>query len=240
MRLGRRGFLSFFVLGRLPLSRLKAQLFGFGGATEWTQLANMGQLISANSTLLKQFLTMMQTYQQILIAGQRLSQMQWTDAMSDMMNVFDVVNIGQGMAFDLANMDRQFRENYPGFANSTPDLTPYYQRYEKWAQMNLDTVRGTLRGVGVSYQQLRNESAYRQYLQSQSTSAVGQMQALQISNQVGVATLDSLAKLRQILLLDLRSKQTFQAMQAQRDIGRHQAEDRFYKPAKAPRDGIAF
>jgi len=168
------------------------------------------------------------TYNQIMIAGRLLSNMQWSNAQQDLMNLSSVVQVGSGLAFSLATLDEQFRLAYPGFGGTG---RPYSAEYQRWSQTALDTIRGTLRGTSLSYQQFQNEQAYAQYLKMQAGSAVGEMQAVTLGTQISVETLNSIQKLRQIYLADMQSKQAFQAYSLQKDMQQQSFEQTFFAPS---------
>jgi P-type conjugative transfer protein TrbJ len=214
-----------------------AQFFAVGGATEITQLANHAELVAMYAKQLQQLATAIQTYQEIVRMGQLLKGMQWTTAQQDIMNIGLIAQQGQGISFSLANLDAQFRRAYPGFANSG---APYFRQYQVWAQVALDTIRGTVQGSGISWQQMQNEQAMIRYFQSQAGSLDTQMAALQLGNVVGVEALSQMNKLRQIFLADMQSKHAFQAYQVQKDMSQQNYEQTFFAPGRAGRDGVGW
>lgn len=208
---------SVLILGAaaVTLPFANAQFLGIGNATEWTQLLNFAQLIEIQLSTAQHLITAIQTYQQLMIAGRRLSNLQWHDAMTDIYNVAAIAQNGQGIAYSAADIDQQFRIKFPGFAKSQ---LPYLDHYQQWSQTALDTINGSLRGTGLSYRTLINEQQYLAHLRAASESAQGQMQALTVGNQVALATVNSLNSLRQLLLADMQSKNTFMAAQVQNDM----------------------
>ena len=53
-------------------------------------------------------------------------------------------------------------------------------------------------------------------LQSQSTTAVGRMQALEVGNQIAENQAEQLMKLRQLMMADMQSKAAFQSRSSSR------------------------
>ncbi|MCU1329721.1 MAG: Conjugative transfer protein TrbJ [Bryobacterales bacterium] len=214
-----------------------AQFLGVGNATEWTQIANNLQLVGMSAKQIQQLNTAIQTYQEALRAGRVLSNMQWRSAQQDLLNVAQITALGQGLSYSMADIDRQFRQSYPGF---TPSAGPFFQQYQKWSQTALDTIQGSLRGSGLSYQTLKNEQQYTAYLQAQSSTSAGQMQAIQVGHQISIQNVNAMNHLRQLMLTDMQSKQAFQAYQLQKDMSQQQFEQKFFAPSKAGRDGIGW
>src|SRR5215831_3717894 len=162
-------------------------------AEEPTQLTNKVSLLTQIQKQLQQITIALNTYNQIMIAGRLLSHMQWSSAQQDLMNLSSIVQVGSGLAFSLAALDAQFTRSYPGFAGA--GALPYFAQYQRWSRTALDTIRGTLRGTSLSYQQFQNEQLYAQYLKVQASSAVGEMQAVTLGAQISVETLNSIQKL---------------------------------------------
>jgi len=202
---------------------------------EATQLTNKASLLTQIQKQLQQISIALNTYNQIMIAGRLLTNMEWSSAQQDLMNLSSIVQVGSGLAFSLATLDAQFARSYPGFAGA--GALPYFRQYQQWSQTALDTIRGTLRGTSLSHQQFQNEQVYAQYLKMQAGSAVGEMQAVTLGTQISVETLNSIQKLRQIYLADMQSKQAFQAYNLQKEMQQQSFEQTFFAPGRAGRDG---
>jgi type IV secretion system protein TrbJ len=74
-----------------------------------------------------------------------------------------------------------------------------------------------LRAAGLQGQQLNNAQAVLAQLRSMSTGAGGQMQAVEVGNQIAEQQVEQLMSLRQLMLTDLQSKQAYQAEQIQKE-----------------------
>jgi P-type conjugative transfer protein TrbJ len=206
-------------------------------AQEPTQVLVKAQTVAAYAKQLQQLSTAIQTYQEIVRAGQLLKGMRWTSATQDIMNIGMIAQQGQGIAFSMAALDKQFQAAYPGYNNPG---TPYFAQYQKWSQTALDTIRGTVISSGASWQNMQAEQAMIQYFQSQAGNLTTQQQALMLGNVVGTETLSQMNKLRQIMLADMQSKQTFQAYQVQKEMQQQNYEQTFFAPGKAGRDGVGW
>ena len=206
-------------------------------ATELTQLLNHAQLLGLSAQQAQQIAVALQIYMQAVQAGLLLNGQQWSSAQQDLLNLGSLVQTGQALAFSLGNLDSSFRNAFPGFNNPG---SPYFQQYQTWAQTSMDTTRSTLGSTGLAWQTLQTEDQYRQYLQSQSTSAQGQMQAIQVGHEIALEQWNSLGKLRQLMLSDMQSKQAFQAYQVQKDMYQQSWEQNFFAPGKAGRDGVSY
>jgi P-type conjugative transfer protein TrbJ len=75
----------------------------------------------------------------------------------------------------------------------------------------------SLRAAGLQGQQLNNAQAVLAQLRTMSTGAGGQMQAVEVGNQIAEQQVEQLMSLRQLMLTDLQSKQAYQAEQIQKE-----------------------
>ena len=238
MRLLRTGLLTGLLLGMMTVVEPGQAGVAIGlPAQEWTQLLNHAQLLGMSQKQIEMAVTALKSYQELSRAGTLLSHQQWSNVSSDLLNIAQIAQVGQGIAFSMSSLDAQFRQSYPGF--NVPSA-PYFQQYQKWSQVTLDTIRGTMKSNGMIWQNLRNEDQLRTYLQQQSQSAVGQTQAIQVGAQVGIEEIGQLQKLRELMLSDMQSKQAYQAYQVQKDMQQQSFDHNFFAPGKAGRDGKSF
>jgi P-type conjugative transfer protein TrbJ len=75
----------------------------------------------------------------------------------------------------------------------------------------------SLRAAGLQGQQLSNAQSVLAQLRTMSTGAGGQMQAVEVGNQIAEQQVEQLMSLRQLMLTDLQSKQAYQAEQIQKE-----------------------
>jgi P-type conjugative transfer protein TrbJ len=114
----------------------------------------------------------------------------------------------------MANLDAQFRNTFTGYGFRTQG---YYQDYQKWSQTSLDTTLNSLKAAGFHGQQLQSQQAILAALRAQSTGAGGEVQAIEVGNQIAEQQVEQLMALRQLMLVDLQSKQAYQAEQIQKE-----------------------
>jgi P-type conjugative transfer protein TrbJ len=217
---------------------LAAPMYGqYDIATETTQILNWLQLGATYLKNVEQLAQAIYTYNEIVRQGQLLRGMQWTNASQDILTVGIIAQNGQAIAYSLANLDARFRAAYPGYTN--PGGT-FASQYRGWSQATMDMMQGTARANGVGWQQLQSDQNYIHFLQSQAGGITTQMQALQFGHQTAVEELNQLAKLRQLMLADVQSKQAYQAYEVQKDMSRHNSEQTFFAAGKAGRDNVGW
>ena len=185
-----------------------------GVATEWTQILNHDQLVMNYIRMGVQLQIEMQQLSEQLKQGKELPRQIFGSIQQDLGQLAQIVQGGQALAYSMGNLDAQFRNTFPGYSSRT---SGYFNDYKKWSQTSLDTTLSTLRAAGLQGQQLNNAQAVLAKLRTMSMSAGGQMEAAQVGNQIAEQQVEQLMALRQLMLVDLQSKQAYQAEQIQKE-----------------------
>jgi P-type conjugative transfer protein TrbJ len=209
----------------------------FGGATEFTQILNHGQLVSQYIRQGQQLSNEIQTLAEMVRNGKALPSQRFGAITTDLNSLANIVQGGQALAYSLTNLDSKFRAAFPGYG-SVPNS--YYPSYKNWAQTALDTTLGVLRAVGMQSQQLNGEQGLLNSLRTIAASSDGHMQALQVMGDVAEQQVQQLMKLRQIMIADMSSKQAYQAAVIQRQAASEAATERFFTAGPATGDGRTF
>jgi len=189
-----------------------------GGATEYTQLANNTELIRSYAELARQTVTQLNQYQAMLRNLKTLSpsgianseaQKLWLDQNMNgtFKNLYHVVVGGQQMSYSLSNMDQQFKLINPGAGNYSNGFD-YQNAYKNWSDTTRSAVMGSLRMAAVQGDDLQSEGDVISALSDASSTADGQMQALQAGNQIGVAMVSQIQKLRQLQISQMQAQNT--------------------------------
>lgn len=220
----------FTLLLLLPGGAAAGSVAGTGGATEITQLANNTQLLASYVEQAQQTVHQFNQYQamlknlQTLVPSNRVddaAKKLWADnSMNDTFrNMYRISTGGQRVAYSLSNMDQQFRALHPGYGNF--DGFDFRSAYRDWSNTTREVNMGSLRMAAVQADDLQSERDLMVELSGASATAEGQLQAVQAGNQIGVATISQLQKLRQLQMAQLQAQNTA-AVAAQ---GRQDASD---------------
>jgi P-type conjugative transfer protein TrbJ len=185
-----------------------------GVATEWTQILNHVQLIQSYIRQGLQLENELNHYQLALKQSLVQPNQVFGTIQQDLSQLAQLVQGGRALAYSMANLDAQFRQTFTGYGFRTQG---YYQDYQKWSQTSLDTTLNSLRAAGFQGQQLQTQQAILAALRAQSTGAGGEVQAIEVGNQIAEQQVEQLMALRQLMLVDLQSKQAFQAEQIQKE-----------------------
>ena len=156
---------------------------------------------------------------------------------SDLTALASIVQGGQALSYSLAGLDSQFKTRFPGYGYTG---TGYYTQYRGWSQTSLDTTLGALRAAGLQGQQLNSEQAVLSSLRSMSQSAEGRLEALQVMGQISEQQVQQLMKLRELMMADMSSKQSYQAAIIQKQAASEAATERFFKWTPEVSDGTKF
>lgn len=225
-----------------------------GGATEFTQIANNGQLldlagksatqisnqISQINNQVTQITNQLKIYENMLQNTLQLPQNVWADAEKNLSQLQGIVRQGQGIAFSMGNLDdilKQRFSSYADFRSNTPTAASFSDTYSTWSQTNRDTIASTLKAAGYTSDQFATEETTMQQLRSQSETAQGQMQALQIGHEIAAQQVEQMQKLRGIVSQQMTMMGTwYQSQQAEKDLAKARAE-KFFDGTSLPTTG---
>lgn len=221
----------------VPVLRVSTAGIAGGFATEWTQLANNLQLVNS---YVRQGEQLRQEILMVLDMAKNTATLPaqvFGPIANDIAQLASIVQGGRALAYSMGNLDAEFRTRFRGWGYNS---RTWYTDYRNWSQTSLDTTLGTLRAAGLQGQQLQNEQAVLNRLRAMAQSSDGRMQALQVANQIAEQQVQQIMKLRQLMLADLQSKQTFQAAQMQRQAASEAASEQFFTFGGRTGDGRGY
>jgi type IV secretion system protein TrbJ len=206
-------------------------------ATEITQLLNHVELID-------------QYLRQVQMVANQLSQIQnmirnttvnpsqiFGTVAQDLTTLGNAVQGGASLAYSMGNLDSQFTQRFPGYQ---PIGTNYGAQYSMWGQTSLATISGTLRGMGLQSSELQSEQTILAALRLRSENPIGMSDTVAVGNQFAEQEVEQLQKLRELMLLDLQSKQAYQAYSLQDQLSTHANADNFFGESQINRNGTPF
>jgi len=223
-----------------------------GGATEWTQLLNNGELISLVgqsseqinnqitqiSQLAEQIQNQLRIYENMLQNTAQLPAHIWGNVERDLNKLQSIVSQGQGIAFSMGNADDVLKQRFKSYADFKTDLPSdqsFSTNWQNWSDTNRDTIGGTLRAASLTADQFGTEEATSRQLRSMSESADGQMKALQVGHKIAAQQVEQMQKLRGLFSQQMTMMGTwYNSEQAKEDL----AQARRVKFFNAPVSGI--
>ena len=205
-------------------------------ATEYTQILNYVELAGQLEKQVVMVENQLNQLADMAKHGITITDQLFGTVASDITTLRQIVNTGQALSYTLSNMDGTFRLRFPGYSPSTN----YGQSYQTWSQTSLDSTLGALKAAGVQNSQFDSDSALLQSLKSQSQSAVGRMQAIEVGNQIAENQAEQLMKLRQLMMADMQSKAAYQSAMVQADATKQANSDQFFGQTQVTSDGVTF
>lgn len=207
---------------------------GFGGSTEITQLANNVELVNLYLQQVQSYTTQLQQYQNMIQNTLNIPAQVWGAVEADLMGVANVVRQGQALAYSAQNIGTQFQNTFKGF--SYPQGFNFKTEYRNWSRATLDGIKGAFEAAKMQADQFATEEGVLIGLRSQSQSAQGQMQALQVGAQIAEQQVQQLQKLRQLMMVQMQAQNSYLAAQEQKDAASRLALDDFFRFSD-PRQG---
>lgn len=226
-----------------------------GGATEWTQILNNGELvhlvgqssqqinnqITQISQLAEQIQNQLRIYQNMLQNTAQLPTHIWGEVQGDLNQLRSIVNQGQGIAFSMGNVDDVLKsrfQSYADFKTNLPSGSSFSSSYQTWSATNRDTISGTLKAANLTADQFGSEEATMTQLRSMSEGADGQMKALQVGHDIAAQEVAQMQKLRGLVSQQMTMMATwYQSEQAEKDLSQARREDFFKSTAPSVSGG---
>ncbi|WP_200847894.1 P-type conjugative transfer protein TrbJ [Rhizobium sp. 18055] len=226
-----------------------------GGATEWTQLLNNGELINLVgqsgtqiqnqitqiTQLAEQIQNQLNIYKNMLQNTAQLPSHIWGQVEGDLNQLRNVVNQGQGIAFSMGNADDLLKQRFQSYADlktSLPNADTFSSTYQTWSNTNRDTIASSLKAASLTADQFDSEETTMSHLRSMSESADGQMKALQVGHEIAAQQVAQMQKLRGIVSQQTTLMGTWlQSQQTDKDLAQARREKFFNSDVQSVPDG---
>ena len=196
-------------------------------ATEITQLLNHVQLLQQYIQQVQMVQNNFLRYANMLQNTRVLPNQMVGPVLQDLNQLARVVVGGQALAYSMSNLNARFASTYPGYSQAY-NPNAYYQNYANWSQTSLDTTFSSLRAMGLQGQELQNTQSFLTAMRQRMTTPQGRLDAVQIGTEVSEQQVEQLLLLRQLMILDLQSKQAYQATQIQNEQAAAAGEQTFF------------
>jgi type IV secretion system protein TrbJ len=196
-------------------------------ATEITQLLNHVQLMQQYIQQVQMVQNNFLRYANMLQNTRVLPNQMVGPVLQDLNQLARVVVGGQALAYSMSNLNARFASTYPGYSQAY-NPNAYYQNYANWSQTSLDTTFSSLRAMGLQGQQLQNTQSFLTAMRQRMMTPQGRLDAVQIGTEVSEQEVEQLLLLRQLMILDLQSKQAYQATQIQNEQAAAAGEQTFF------------
>ncbi len=216
-----RRLIACVVSAAISASSLPAHAGAVIGATEPTQILNMIQLMMSYVEQAQQTVTQIQQYQSMLRNLQNMTPSAllnsaamklWQDA--NMTQTFtglrNIVVSGQKLDYSLSHLDASFKQQHPGYSGYGKGFN-FGQAYSNWSDETNGAVRNSLALAAAHEDDFATEESMMNELNAKSQSASGQLESLQAGQQISMAMVGQLQKLRELQVAQMRTQDAFVA-----------------------------
>lgn len=219
---------------------------GFIGATEPTQLMNNFELVGiaaeevqqvANQVTqianqAQQIANQIQQIQNMVQNTMNIPNQIWGQIVPALTQLANVVQQGQAIAYNMANLNQAFQLRFPDYQNwlnQNMNAPQFYQAYQDWYTTQRDGISGALQVANLQEQQFANENQIMAQLQAMSQNATGRMQALQVGAQIANQQVQQTQKLRQLVMAQMQMQANYMAAEAAKDAAKQAHAERFWQ-----------
>ena len=144
-----------------------------------------------------------------------LNVLHWSNSKDALNGLNNALNQGQAITYSEGNIDDRFRKLYPGY---TANIQGDYQAQDKeLIQTNQDTMRGVMDHLHASMEQQQQESDNIGELKAQAQNVRGNVQALQLGNEIATEQVAQLQKIHQTEMAKTNAETAYYAMKTQQD-----------------------
>jgi P-type conjugative transfer protein TrbJ len=198
-----------------------------GEATEWTQIANnielvalvaketegvainAEQLVTQVETLKTQFLA----YQNMIRNTLNLPETIWRDVEGSLKELHGVMSEAKSLAFDGAKLDTILKSELildPLYKASGLSKGEFEGRYDQWGKLSNSALTAALSAARMTIKDVETEAETISKIQEQGKTVKGQVEAIQVGNELAGSVAHQLTKLRSITATQNEQTSVFQ------------------------------
>lgn len=152
-------------------------------------------------------------YQNDLKHIARYAQGDWGSSASQLKQLAELSQRGQALTYQQQNLEIELAKHFPGY--HVPN--DFAKEYQSRSQSTLDTLKNSFAITSAQAQQMQDEIREQQQLQTKSTQAQGQLQAVQTANMYADAQIGQAQKLRQLVMTQMNAQNAYYAYQVSQD-----------------------
>jgi len=185
--------------------------------TEANDIAGVARVVQDHSVLL----------QEINLA--KWMSADWdTFAAEQFMRILEEMTKGEAIGIYVSEVDSLFANKYKGweaYKDEVYNTGMFMDKYAEWSVINRDTVKAALKTIGIQASEVTSEKDLMIKLKQKSSTAEGNMQVLQVANELSSVGVGQMQKMRQLLMTQTQMQAAFYASeQDERDLLNAQAQ----------------
>lgn len=140
----------------------------------------------------------------------RLGQYHYQDLGGIIQKLDNITREGQALSYAMQDQEQSFKTLYPNYTESNRDAN-YKNSYQNWNRTTHTTLNNTLKAIGLNTQSVHETDALMRQLQTQSQSAQGRMQVLQVANELSAQNIHQLEGLKHLIAAQANAQTSFMA-----------------------------
>jgi len=117
---------------------------------------------------------------------------------------------GQSLSYAMKRLDSDFSKLYPNYAEQHAQDN-YQQTYTNWHKTTMNTLKSSLKSIGLTTAELEKEKLLLEKLNTQSQSAAGSKQVMQVANSIAQESVGQLQTLKRIIAAQANAQTAFMA-----------------------------
>jgi type IV secretion system protein TrbJ len=135
----------------------------------------------------------------------------WRSNQGLLTNLGNIVAEQQGLSYTLSNLSSEFQRIFPGYVISqSGNVAP---QAAQGFTSTLNTLSGTLQSAAAQAQEFQAEQATFTALEAKNQGAIGQLQTIQVGNEIALQQVQQLQMLRQLVVTMINAQNVVAANQ---------------------------
>lgn len=199
------------------------------------QVANQGVQIENQVTQIENQLTQIDNqldmYNNMLQNTEKLPVQTWEAASKDLMGLVNTSRAALGIAHEMAVVEDVLRDRFASYDDMSKDMEDgksIVEQYEKWSKATRNALIGAVNAANMDAKTFETETATLAKLRALASSADGQMQALEIGNELAAQQIEQSQKLRHLVNTQISQMSTWAlSMQGNSDAAQAESEHTF-------------
>jgi P-type conjugative transfer protein TrbJ len=174
---------------------------------------------------LKQYDEMIKQTEYLQKQGKKLEgSWDWNNAVTRLEELESLIKQGKALSFIMTEYDEQFSERFKDYdAYKKDKKVSYEEEYQSWSRTNLDTINSSLKAANIQAEEFKSEDEVIKTLKQKGETAEGQMQAIEVGNQLAAKQIEQNQKLRLLMMNQMRMQGAYLAAHTSKE---YQAEAR--------------
>lgn len=198
-----------------------ASVLGTGGSSEVTQIANNVQLMNQYAQQVEQYVRQgLQLEAQMKNLIQNPASMLGKDVGGIINGVGRLYSAGNSIGGNLATIDRNFANTF-----KSPTAKNLADSFTRWHSTNTSTLEAAMKSAGLVFDSQQSEADNLQRLFDKSQGARGNLEVMQVANEINSMNVQQLQKLSQLIAAQNLAQNTYLASQTAKDEAQNKETD---------------